>query len=298
MKAKKNNICGIIMAGGSGTRLSPVSYAANKHILPVYNKPMIYYPLSILLLNQIKNVLIITNKSDIPSFKKILGNGSRFGIKINYKSQTKPRGITDGLLISKDFIKKDDVFLILGDNIMFGSGMSEFFSHIWNSHYSTIYPYIVRDPERSGVVVFKNGKITKIIEKPKKFISEWIVTGLYFIKNGDLKLTKYIQPSKRNELEITDLLTLINKNKNLNYKKIGRGYSWNDVGTFESLMECANLIYNIEKKQGLEIASPDEVSYRKKLISKKKFLDNIRFFKGSSYAEYLLSILNKDSNED
>ena len=274
------------MAGGSGTRLSPVSNATNKHILPVYNKPMIYYSLSVLLLNQIKKVLIITNKSDIASFKKILGNGSRFGIKINYKIQIKPRGITDGLLISKDFIKKDDIFLILGDNIMFGSGMSEFFSHIWNSKQSTIYPYIVCDPERSGVVVFKNGKINKIIEKPKKFISEWIITGLY------------IKPSKRGELEITDFLTLINKNKNLSYKKIGRGYSWNDVGTFESLIECANLIYNIEKKQGLEISSPDEVAYRKKMITKEKFINNIKFFEGSSYAEYLLSILNKDSQEN
>ncbi len=286
------------MAGGSGTRLSPVSNAANKHILPVYNKPMIYYPLSVLLLNQIKKVLIITNKNDINSFKKILGNGSRFGIKISYKFQTKPRGITDGLLISKEFIKGDDVFFILGDNIMFGSGMSEFFSHIWYSNKSTIYPYIVRDPERSGVVVFKNGKINRIVEKPKKFISEWIITGLYFLKNRDLRLTKYIKPSKRNELEITDLLSLINKKKDLDFKKIGRGYSWNDVGTFESLIECANLIYNIEKKQGLEIASPDEVAYRKKLISKGKFLDNIRSFEGSSYAEYLLSILNKDRQED
>lgn len=286
------------MAGGSGTRLSPVSNATNKHILPVYNKPMIYYSLSVLLLNQIKKVMLITNKSDIASFKKILGNGSRFGIKINYKTQVKPRGITDGLLISKDFIKKDDIFLILGDNIMFGSGMSEFFSHIWTSKQSTIYPYIVRDPERSGVVVFKNGKINRIIEKPKKFISEWIITGLYFIKNADLKLTKNIKPSKRGELEITDFLTLINKNKNLNYKKIGRGYSWNDVGTFESLIECANLIYNIEKKQGLEISSPDEVAYRKKMITKEKFINNIKFFEGSAYAEYLLSILNKDSQEN
>ena len=286
------------MAGGKGTRLSPISNATNKHILPVFNKPMIYYPLSVLLLNQIKRILIITNKNDIKFFKKILGNGDRFGIKIYYKSQTNPKGITDGLIVAKNFIKDEDVFLILGDNIMFGSGMSEFFNHIWTTNKTTIYPYIVRDPERSGVVVFKDNKIKKIIEKPKIFISEWIVTGLYFIKNNDLKFTKYIKPSKRNELEITDFLALINKDKNLDYKKIGRGYSWNDVGTFESLIECANLIYNIEKKQGLEIASPDEVAYRKKLISKKKFISNINIFKGSSYAEYLKSILNKDREED
>ena len=236
------------MAGGKGTRLSPISNATNKHILPVYNKPMIYYPLAVLLLNKVKRILIITNKNDISSFKKILGNGNRFGVSIKYQIQTRSRGITDGLIISKKFIKKDDVFFILGDNIMFGSGMSEFFNHIWKTDNTTIYPYIVSDPERSGVVVFKNNKIQKIIEKPKKFISEWIITGLYFIKNKDLILTSKIKPSSRGELEITDFLSLINKNKKLNYKKIGRGYSWNDVGTFESLIECANLIYNIEKK--------------------------------------------------
>lgn len=286
------------MAGGKGTRLSPISNAANKHILPVYNKPMIYYPLSVLLLNKIKRILIITNRDDISSFKKILGDGSRFGVNIEYKAQTKPRGITDGITISKGFIKTDDIFFILGDNIMFGSGMSNFFDHIWNTNQSTIYPYIVSDPERSGVVVFKNGKIKKIVEKPKKFISEWIITGLYFIKNNDVKLTKLIKLSKRNELEITDFLSLINEQKKLNYKKIGRGYSWNDVGTFESLIECSNLIYNIEKKQGLEISSPDEVAYRKKLINEKQFLKNIDFFKGSSYADYLMSILNKDKQEN
>lgn len=294
----KNNVCGIIMAGGKGTRLSPITNSANKHILPVYNKPMIYYPLSVLLLNKIKKILVITNKNEINSFKKILGNGSRFGVKISYKAQTNANGITDGLIISKKFINNDDVFLILGDNIMFGSGMSEFFNHIWETDNSTIYPYIVSDPERSGVVVFKKNKIDKIVEKPKKFISEWIVTGLYFIKNFDLKLTDLIQPSKRNELEITDFLSNINKYSNLSFKKIGRGYSWNDVGTFESLIECANLIYNIEKKQGLEISSPDEVAYRKKLISEEKFKKNINFFLGSSYAEYLNSILDKDKQEN
>lgn len=293
-----NKICGIIMAGGKGTRLSPISNATNKHILPVYNKPMIYYPLAVLLLNKIKRILIITNKNDITSFKKILGNGNRFGVSIKYQIQTRSRGITDGLIISKKFIKKDDVFFILGDNIMFGSGMSEFFNHIWKTDNTTIYPYIVSDPERSGVVVFKNNKIQKIIEKPKKFISEWIITGLYFIKNKDLILTSKIKPSSRGELEITDFLSLINKNKKLNYKKIGRGYSWNDVGTFESLIECANLIYNIEKKQGLEISSPDEVAYRKKLISEKKFIQNTRDFKGSAYGEYLNSIIDKDKQEN
>ncbi len=286
------------MAGGKGTRLSPISNATNKHILPVYNKPMIYYPLAVLLLNKIKRILIITNKNDITSFKKILGNGNRFGVSIKYQIQTRSRGITDGLIISKKFIKKDDVFFILGDNIMFGSGMSEFFNHIWKTDNTTIYPYIVSDPERSGVVVFKNNKIQKIIEKPKKFISEWIITGLYFIKNKDLILTSKIKPSSRGELEITDFLSLINKNKKLNYKKIGRGYSWNDVGTFESLIECANLIYNIEKKQGLEISSPDEVAYRKKLISEKKFIQNTRDFKGSAYGEYLNSIIDKDKQEN
>ena len=294
----KNNVCGIIMAGGKGARLSPITNSANKHILPVYNKPMIYYPLSVLLLNKIKKILVITNKNEINSFKKILGNGSRFGVKISYKAQTHANGITDGLIISKKFINNDDVFLILGDNIMFGSGMSEFFNHIWETDNSTIYPYIVSDPERSGVVVFKKNKIDKIVEKPKKFISEWIVTGLYFIKNFDLQLTDLIQPSKRNELEITDFLSNINKYSNLSFKKIGRGYSWNDVGTFESLIECANLIYNIEKKQGLEISSPDEVAYRKKLISEEKFKKNINFFLGSSYAEYLNSILDKDKQEN
>lgn len=286
------------MAGGKGTRLSPISNATNKHILPVYNKPMIYYPLAVLLLNKVKRILIITNKNDISSFKKILGNGNRFGVSIKYQIQTRSRGITDGLIISKKFIKKDDVFFILGDNIMFGSGMSEFFNHIWKTDNTTIYPYIVSDPERSGVVVFKNNKIQKIIEKPKKFISEWIITGLYFIKNKDLLLTSKIKPSSRGELEITDFLSLINKNKKLNYKKIGRGYSWNDVGTFESLIECANLIYNIEKKQGLEISSPDEVAYRKKLISEKKFIQNIRDFEGSAYGEYLNSIIDKDKQEN
>lgn len=286
----ENNIIGLIMAGGKGTRLYPITNSTNKHLLPVFDKPMIFYPLSLLLLNKIKEIIIVTNQDDVSSFKNIIGNGENYGIKIHYITQKKSRGIPEGIKLSQHLIKDKDVFMLLGDNILFGSGMSNFFEHIWNSENSFIYPYIVNDPHRYGVITFKKDKIKKIIEKPKKFISEWIVTGIYFIKNRDIKFVKRLKFSNRNELEISVFIDLINNESVLNYKKISRGFSWNDVGTFESLLECSNLIYSIQKKQGLEISSPHEIAYRKKLISKKKFLQNIKDIKDNAYGKYLASI--------
>ena len=289
-----NKIVGIIMAGGSGTRLFPVTNYLNKHLMPVYDKPMIFYPLSLLILNKIKQVIIVTNKEDLKDFKKILKNGENYGIKIHYVIQTKSNGIPEGLKLSPSLIKNKDVFMILGDNIFFGSGMSTFFEHIWNSKNSVIYPYIVKDPDRYGVVEFNQKGIKNLIEKPNKFISEWIITGLYFIKNNDIKYVTKLKKSKRKEYEITDLLSLIKKKSKLDFKKISRGFSWNDVGTFNSLLETSNLIFSIQNKQGLEISSLDEIAYRKKLINKKKYLKNKKEYKNSPYVDYLLSTLNKD----
>jgi len=293
----QNNIIGLIMAGGKGSRLVPVTSSTNKHILPVFDKPMIFYPFSLLLLNKIKEIIIVINQNDLNSFKQILGEEENYGVKIHYVFQKKPRGVPEGIKLSKHLIKNKDIFMLLGDNILFGSGMSSFFEHIWTSKKSCIYPYIVNDPNRYGVIKFKNDQIKKITEKPKKFISEWIVTGQYFIKNQDLKFLNKLKFSNRNELEISEFFQLINKKSNLDYKKISRGFSWNDVGTFESLLECSNMIYSIQKKQGLEISNPHEIAYRKKLISKKKYIQNINKFKNSAYGEYLSTTFYKDKQE-
>jgi glucose-1-phosphate thymidylyltransferase len=294
----KNKIVGLIMAGGSGTRLSPITKYLNKHLIPVFDKPMIFYSLSLMILNKIKEVIIVTNKDDVKYFKKILKKGENYGIKIYYVQQNKSNGIPEGLKLSPSLIKNRDVFMILGDNILFGSGMSTFFEHIWSSQKSIIYPYIVKDPARYGVVEFNQKGIKNLIEKPKKFISEWIVTGLYFIKNKDIKFVSQLKKSKRKEYEITDFLNLIRKKSKLDFKKISRGYSWNDVGTYNSLLESSNLIFSIQNKQGLEISSPDEIAYRKKLINKKQFFKNIKEYQNSPYAEYLLSSISKDRKRD
>jgi glucose-1-phosphate thymidylyltransferase len=287
---------GIILAGGSGTRLYPITRGVCKQLLPIYDKPMIYYPLSVLMLSGIRDILIISTRTDLPRFKDIFGDGSDLGLKFSYKEQANPNGLAEAFVLGEEFIGTDDVCLILGDNIFFGHGFTDLLHKavrdVNTRGGATIFGYYVKDPERYGIVEFdKNGKALTIEEKPNMPKSNYAVTGLYFYDNDVIGIAKGIKPSSRGELEITDVnLEYLRRNK-LRVELMGRGYAWLDTGTHESLLEAGEFISTIEKRQGLKIACVEEIAYRLGYIDKKKLTELAESLKKNSYGQYLLNIL-------
>lgn len=282
---------GIILAGGTGTRLSPLTKAVNKQLLPLYDKPLIFYPLSILMLAGIKNVLIIVNDGQDKNFFNILGTGKRFGITIKYKIQKKPRGIADAFILGKNFIKQDNVALILGDNFFYGQSLTEKLLKAKTHNLgATVFLKKVSNPESFGVAVIKNSKIINIIEKPKKFISNQVITGLYFFDKEVVKIASKIRPSKRNELEITDVLKFYQNNKKLKYEEIGRGAIWSDAGKIEDLSNLSNFVHSVEKVQNIKVACLDEIALNQGWISQKQLVANIKFYGNCDYSNYLKEI--------
>ena len=283
---------GIILAGGKGTRLSPLTKVINKQLLPLYDKPLIFYPLSILMLAGIKDILIITNTGEDASFKKILGNGSNFGVKIQYLEQKKPNGLPEALVIGEKFINKEDIALILGDNFFYGQGFTKRLKEKTKKNSgATIFTYQVNNPQDYGIVSIKKNKIINIKEKPKKSKSKLAVTGLYFFDNNVVNFSKKLRPSKRGELEIVDLLKKYLKRKKLKAEFMGRGSAWLDTGNIETLFETSQFIASIEKRQGLKIACLEEIALNNKWISKSIVQKQINFYGNCSYSDYLKKLI-------
>jgi glucose-1-phosphate thymidylyltransferase len=283
---------GIILAGGTGSRLSPLTKIINKQLLPLYDKPLIFYPLSILMLAGIRDVLIITNPNEDVNFKKILGNGSNFGIKIQYLTQNKPNGLPEAFIIGEKFINKKNVALILGDNFFYGQGFTKRLKQKTKSKSgSTIFTYQVNNPEDYGIVEMKKDKILNIREKPKNSKSNLAITGLYFFDHNVVNISKKLKPSKRKELEIVDLLKEYLKRKKLKIEYMGRGSAWLDTGNAESLFETSQFISNIEKRQGLKIACLEEIALKNKWISKNIIKKQINFYGNCEYSRYLKKLI-------
>ncbi len=279
---------GIILAGGMGTRLSPLTKAVNKQLLPIHDKPMIFYPLSVMMLANIRNILMIINPGQINNFKNLLGDGSKFGIKISYKIQDKPKGLPDAFNIGNSFINKENIALILGDNFFYGQSLTKKLerSSLFKSG-ATIFLKEVNEPENFGVAKIKKNKIEKIIEKPKKYISNNAITGLYFFDKNVVDYVKKLKPSKRNELEITDLINKYKAKKKLKFEMIGRGAIWTDAGKIEDLSNISNYVRSIEKVQGIKIACLEEIALSKRWITKKNIIKNLKFYGNSEYSKYL-----------
>lgn len=282
---------GIILAGGSGTRLYPLTMITSKQLLPVYDKPMIYYPLSTLMLAGIKDILIISTPHDLLNFEKLLGDGSQFGIKLCYKEQPSPDGLAQAFIIGEEFIGNDTCAMILGDNIFYGNGFTSMLKDAVKATEegkATIFGYYVHDPERFGIVEFDgSGKVVSVEEKPKNPKSNYCITGLYFYDNRAVKYAKQIKPSARGELEITDLNQMYLDDGTLNVKLLGRGYAWLDTGTVESLVEAANFVQTIEKRQSIKISAPEEIAYINKWIDKETVLSSAEKYGKSPYGEHL-----------
>jgi glucose-1-phosphate thymidylyltransferase len=289
---------GIILAGGSGTRLYPLTLVTSKQLLPVYDKPMIYYPLSILMLAGIQEILIISTPSDLPNFKKLLGDGSNFGIKLAYAQQPSPDGLAQAFLIGEKFIDNQACAMILGDNIFYGNGFRKMLVDARlaaETGQAGIFAYYVKDPERFGIVEFdQNKKVVSIEEKPSKPKSNYCVTGLYFYDKHVVELAKQVKPSKRGELEITDLNNLYLQRHNLNVNILGRGFAWLDTGTFESLNEASNFVKMIEDRQGIKISAPEEIAYLNKWINKEQLQISAMRYGKSPYGEHLFHIAKGD----
>ena len=283
---------GIILAGGSGTRLYPLTMVTSKQLLPVYDKPMIFYPLSTLMLAGIKDILIISTPQDLPNFKKLLGNGSHYGINLSYAEQPSPDGLAQAFLIGEEFIGNDSCAMILGDNIFYGAGLSKHLREAESKKVgATIFGYYVNDPERFGIVEFdSNGKVISIEEKPENPKSNYCVTGLYFYDNRVVDFAKKVKPSERGELEITDLNKMYLEDGNLNVVTLGRGYAWLDTGTMDSLAEATEFIKVIETRQGIQIASLEEIAYLNKWIDKETLLESAKKYGKSNYGQYLLKV--------
>ena len=283
---------GIILAGGYGTRLGPLTKGVNKQLLPLYDKPLIYYPLSVLMLAGISNILIITNKDEKSNFIKLLGDGSQLGIKITFLEQSRPKGLPDAFIIGKNFIGKEDVALILGDNFFYGQGFTNRLKNaLKKNNGATIFTYIVNNPSDYGILeTSKRNKIKKIIEKPFRPKSNLAITGLYFFNHKVINFAKSLKPSKRNELEIVDLLNIYLKKKLLRVEFMGRGSAWLDTGNATNLFNASQYIAAIEERQGLKIACIEEIAYQNKWISKKQILKRINFYGKCDYADYLKKI--------
>ena len=284
---------GIILAGGSGSRLYPVTQSISKQLLPVYDKPMIYYPLTTLMLGDIREILIISTPQDLPKFKEMLGDGSQWGLSLSYKIQPTPDGIAQSFILGEDFIGDDLITLILGDNIFYGNDLEKVLSSA-NKNYSgaTIFAYQVKDPERYGVVQFnKNNDVISIDEKPLNPKSNFAITGLYYYDQTVVQIAKDLKPSKRNELEITDINEKYLEKNNLSVELLRRGFAWLDTGTHQSLLEASQFISTIESRQGLKIACPEEVAYRKNWISKTDLKALAQPLLKNEYGEYLLKII-------
>tara|TARA_B100001121_G_scaffold310192_1_gene339967 strand:+ start:2425 stop:3288 length:864 start_codon:yes stop_codon:yes gene_type:complete len=283
---------GIILSGGMGTRMSPLTKAVNKQLLPIYDKPLIFYPLSILMLAKIKDILIIVNKGQLNQYKKILPNGNRLGIKLTYKEQDSPKGLPDAFILGENFIGKENVALILGDNFFYGQFLSQKLMECTKlKKGAKVLLHRVANPEKYGVAKVKKNKITLIKEKPKKFFSDLAITGLYFFDNKVIKFSKELKPSKRNELEITDLLNKYKKINSLSADYIGRGGAWLDTGSIEDFYKTSNFVSAIENRQGFKIACLEEISLLNKWISKKEINEAIKFYGKCEYSSYLKKLI-------
>ncbi len=284
---------GIVLAGGKGTRLYPITLSTSKQLLPIYDKPMIYYPISVLMLAGIKNILIISTPRDISGYRDLLGDGSSFGVKFSYEIQEEPNGLAQAFLIGKNFIGNDNVCLVLGDNIFYGRGLISVLKKVAKRKKgATVFGYTVANPSSFGVVEFdKNMKVKKIIEKPKKTNSKYAITGLYFYDNDVVKYAESLKPSKRGELEITAINQIYLKKNTLSVELFGRGFAWLDTGTHENLIDAGNFISTIEKRQGLKTACLEEIGYNNKWITKKNLAKSIKKIGKNEYSDYLKLVM-------
>ncbi len=286
---------GIILAGGSGTRLYPITKGVSKQLLPVYNKPMIYYPLSVLMLAGIRDILIISTPEDLPHFERMLGDGNEIGLNLKYKEQPSPDGLAQAFIIGEEFIGDDNVCMVLGDNIFYGQGMSALLKdarkNVEQERKATVFGYYVNDPERYGIAEFsRDGKVVSIEEKPKNPKSNYAVVGLYFYPNSVIDIAKNIEPSDRGELEITTVNKEYLEQSNLKVELMGRGYAWLDTGTHESLLDAGVFIETIEKRQGLKVACLEEIAFQMGYIDKQKLLELGNKMAKNEYGQYLIKI--------
>lgn len=288
---------GIILAGGSGTRLYPITLTLCKQLLPIYDKPMIYYPLSVLMLAKIREVLIISTPKDTSKFQELFGDGSWLGMEISYCIQEQPKGLAEGLILADNFIKNDDIALILGDNIFYGQGFSDLLQNAKNDSkngYASIFSYHVKDPDRFGVAeISKNGEVLSLEEKPQYPKSNYAVTGLYFYDNSAIEIAKSVKPSSRGELEITDVNIEYLKQNRLKSQILGRGFAWIDTGTHDSLIEASEFVQTIELRQGYKIACLEEIAFRNNWIDERRLLDRAKLLDKSGYGVYLRKLLEQ-----
>lgn len=284
---------GIVLAGGSGTRLYPITHVVSKQLLPIYDKPMIYYPLSTLMLAGIREILIITTPSDRCQFERLLGDGSQWGIRLSYAEQVRPAGLADAFIVGADFIGNDRVAMVLGDNIFFGDGLSELLARAaGREEGATVFAYHVRDPERYGVVAFDEAdRPVSIEEKPQRPVSNWAITGLYFFDHRVVRYARRVEPSARGELEITDLQMRYLSANALHVERMGRGFAWLDTGTVESLIDAGTFVQTLEKRQGMKIACLEEVAFRLGFINRDQLLALARPLEKSGYGKYLSEIM-------
>ena len=286
---------GIILAGGSGTRLYPLTMVTSKQLLPIYDKPMIYYPLSTLMLAGINDILIISTPTDLPNFERLLGDGSQYGIKLTYKVQPSPDGLAQAFILGEEFIGDDCCAMVLGDNIFYGAGFGKILAdakkNAEENHRATVFAHYVDDPERFGIVEFdKDRRVLSVEEKPEHPRSKWAITGLYFYDNRCIEYAKSQKPSARGELEITDLNRMYLDNDELDVKLLGRGFSWLDTGTMESLIDAADFVQTIQKQQGIRISAPEEIAYRMGMIDKNRLMQSAEKYGKSDYGKYLKKV--------